>query len=301
MYFCARLKKFHIPVYFFPLAAMLFWGLSFIWSSILLKYYEPVTIIFIRLIISAAFLFTIIHFFWKREKISLKDYRLIFLSALFNPFLYFLGENYGLKFSTPSISAVIIATIPVFSPVIAFLSVREKLTPINFVGIAISFSGVVMMLVTGNLSLAADIRGILCLFGAVLAALLYTVTLRKLTVKYSALTLIAWQNLIGIFLFLPLFLVFEFKSAIDVPLNREIITSMLLLAILASSVSFVFFAHSVKLLGISKSNIFSNLIPVFTAIFSFILLSEEFTLQKVAGITLVIGGVYLSERTRRRI
>ncbi|MEI6174031.1 MAG: DMT family transporter [Bacteroidota bacterium] len=294
------LKKIHLPVYFFPLAAMLFWGFSFIWSSVLLKYYEPVTIIFIRLIISASFLFTVKYFFLASEKINRKDYRLILLSALFNPFLYFLGENYGLKFSTPTIAAVIIATIPVFSPLIAYLSVREKLSPINFVGIALSFGGVILMLVTGDLSLAADIRGILFLFGAVFAALLYSVTLRKLTAKYSALTLIAWQNLIGIFLFLPFFLIFESKSFIRVPVNGEIITSMLLLAILASSISFVFFAHSVKLLGISKSNIFSNLIPVFTAIFSFFLLSEGFTLQKIGGIALVIGGVYLSERSKKR-
>jgi len=294
------LKKIHLPVYFFPLAAMLFWGFSFIWSSVLLKYYEPVTIIFIRLIISASFLFTVKYFFLASEKINRKDYRLILLSALFNPFLYFLGENYGLKFSTPTIAAVIIATIPVFSPLIAYLSVREKLSPINFVGIALSFGGVILMLVTGDLSLAADIRGILFLFAPVFAALLYSVTLRKLTAKYSALTLIAWQNLIGIFLFLPFFLIFESKSFIRVPVNGEIITSMLLLAILASSISFVFFAHSVKLLGISKSNIFSNLIPVFTAIFSFFLLSEGFTLQKIGGIALVIGGVYLSERSKKR-
>ena len=295
------LKKIHLPVYFYALAAMLFWGFSFIWSSVLLKYYEPVTIIFIRLIISASFLFTVKYFFLASEKINRKDYRLIFLSALFNPFLYFLGENYGLKFSTPTTAAVIIATIPVFSPLIAYLIVREKLSPINFVGIAVSFGGVILMLVTGDLSLAADIRGILFLFGAVFAALLYSVTLRKLTAKYSALTLIAWQNLIGIFLFLPFFLIFELKSFIRVPVNGEIITSMLLLAILASSISFVFFAHSVKLLGISKSNTFSNLIPVFTAIFSFFLLSEGFTIQKIGGIALVIGGVYLSERSKKRL
>ena len=280
---------------------MLFWGLSFIWSSLLLKSYQPVTIIFIRLIISSAFLFTLIFVLGKHEKVERKDYKLILLSALFNPFLYFLGENYGLKFSSPTFAAVIIATIPVFSPLIGYLSFREKLTPVNFIGIAVSFAGVIVMLITRDMKLAADIKGIIYLFGAVFAALLYTVTLRKLTMKYSAIVLVANQNLIGIFLFLPLFLIFEAKSAIAVPLTREIVTSMVLLAILASSVSFVFFAHSVKLLGISKSNIFSNLIPVFTAIFSYFLLAESFTVQKIAGIALVIGGVYLSEQTKNRV
>lgn len=278
---------------------MLFWGLSFIWSSVLLRYYEPVTIIFFRLILSSMILFTFIRLVNRGEKILRQDYKLLFLSSLFNPFLYFLGENYGLKFSTPTIAAVIIATIPVFSPLVGWLSFREKLTPINFVGIAISFSGVLMMLLTGKLELAADYRGVLFLFGAVVAALFYSVSLRKLTMKYSALTIVAGQNFIGIFLFLPVFLAFEWKSALQVSPNAEIITSLLLLAVLASSAAFVFFAHSIKLLGISKSNIFSNLIPVFTAFFSWLLLSETFTLQKIAGILLVIGGVYLSERTRR--
>jgi drug/metabolite transporter (DMT)-like permease len=295
------MKKLNLPVWIYALAAMLFWGMSFIWSSVLLKHYEPITIIFVRLIISSALLFAFIRISGRKERIQRRDWALIFLSALFNPFFYFLGENYGLKFSTPTIAAVIVATIPVFSPLIAYLTVRERLTPINFVGIAVSFFGVILMLVTQTFTLVADIRGVMFLFGAVFAALLYSVTLRKLTAKYSAVLLIATQNLIGIFLFLPFFLLFECKTAMAVPLTWEIISSMLLLAIFASSLSFVFFAHSVKLLGISKTNIFSNLIPVFTAIFSWLLLSESFSLQKIAGIALVIGGVYLSERTKKRV
>lgn len=299
--FLRMLKKIRLPVYFYALTAMLLWGMSFIWSSVLLKYYEPVTIIFIRLVISSALLYAFMFVSGQKIKLERKDFFLVFLSALFNPFLYFLGENYGLKYSTPTISAVIIATIPLFSPVIAYITFRERLTPINFVGIAISFCGVILMLVTRSLSLVADVRGVICLFGAVFAALLYSVTLRKLTEKYSAVLLVATQNLIGVFLFMPLFVLFELRTTIAVTITAEVVTSMLLLAILASSVSFVFFAHSVKLLGMSKTNIFSNLIPVFTAIFSYILLSESFSPQKIAGIGLVIGGVYLSERSKKRI
>jgi len=279
---------------------MVFWGLSFIWSSYLLKFYEPVTIIFIRLILSASFLFLILRLFFPAEHVARKDLKLILLSSLFNPFLYFLGENYGLKYSTPTISAVIIATIPVFSPVVAYLTFREKLSRLNFVGIAVSFAGIVIMLITKDFTLAADIRGIIFLFGAVLAALFYSVMLKKLTGKYSALLLIAWQNFLGIFLFLPFFLIFEFDSVIHTMPTAGIVGSFLLLSILASSVAFVFFAHSVKLLGISKANIYSNLIPVFTAFFSWILLSESITIRKILGILLVVGGVYLSERTRKR-
>ncbi|HNY02265.1 MAG TPA: DMT family transporter [Bacteroidales bacterium] len=294
------MKRFPVPTYVYPLAAMLFWGLSFIWSSVLLQSYQPVTIIFARLVISSAFLFGVIRLSGNRQRIAREDLRLFLFSSLFNPFLYFLCENYGLKYSSPTISAVIIATIPVFSPLVGYITFREKLTMLNIAGIGISFGGVILMLFTGSLSPAASPIGILFLFGAVFSSLFYSVALRKLTERYSALMIVAVQNFFGIFLFLPFFLIFEASSAVSVPLVAKNITALLLLAILASSMAFVLFAHSVKLLGISKSNIFSNLIPVFTAIFSYLLIDESFSLRKIGGIALVIAGVYLSERTRKK-
>jgi drug/metabolite transporter (DMT)-like permease len=294
------LKRIRLPVYFYPLAAMLFWGMSFVWTSILLKYFQPVSIIFIRLIISSLFLFTVSLLFNKWERVQRSDFWLFFLSAVFNPFLYFLGENYGLKYSSPTTTSVIIATIPVFSPIVAYMFFREKLTLINIAGLFLSFGGVILILITKNLSLSIDKKGILFLSEAVLAALIYSVLVRKLTFRYKPLTIIKYQNLIGVFLFLPFFLLFEFHSAILVKPNFEIISSFLLLSILASSLSFVFYTKSIQLLGISKANIFSNLIPVFTAIFSFFLLAEHFTLQKLAGMLLVITGVYISEQNARK-
>ncbi|MCX6248791.1 MAG: DMT family transporter [Bacteroidetes bacterium] len=294
------MKNFKLPVYFYPLAAMLFWGMSFVWTSILLKYFQPVTIIFIRLIISSLFLFSVSLVFNKWEKVQRSDFWLFFLSAVFNPFLYFLGENYGLKYSSSTIASVIIATIPVFSPVVAYLYFREKLTLVNVAGLFISFGGVILMLITRDLSLSIDRKGILFLSGAVLAALIYSVLVRKLTFRYRPLTIIKYQNLIGVFLFLPFFLVLESHSAMQVKLNSEIISSFLLLAILASSLSYVFYTKSIQMLGISKANIFSNLIPVFTAVFSFILIAEIFTFQKLAGMLLVIAGVFISEINGRK-
>ena len=294
------MKKPTIPVYFYAVAAMLFWGMSFVWSSILLKYYQPITIIFIRLLISSIFLFCIIILFGKFQKIRRRDYKWFLLNALFNPFLYFLGENYGLKYSTSTIAAVIIATIPVFSPLAGYLAYREKLRWFNFIGIGLSFGGITIMLLSKGMQLQVSFLGVLFLGGAVVSALLYTIMLKKLSATYSPLNIIGIQNFIGIFLFLPLFLIFEFPQALSITPNREIISSFLMLAILASSLSFVFFAHTVKILGIIKANIFSNLIPVFAALFSFWILDESFTMQKIIGIVIVILGVYITEINRKK-
>jgi drug/metabolite transporter (DMT)-like permease len=292
------MKRINLPVQFYGFAAMLFWGMSFIWTSVLLKYYPPVTIIFLRLIISSSFLFLMMMVAGKKERILAKDFGLIFLSAIFNPFLYFLGENTGLKFTSPAVTSVVIATIPVFSPVVAWFTLKERISLLNITGIFICFGGLLVMLITRNFTLSVEPRGLYYLAGAVVSALIYSVLLKRLTFRYRPLTIIAWQNLIGIFLFLPLFLIFDLKDFARVDMNREIVSSLFLLAILASSLSFVFYANTVKALGITKANVFTNLIPVITAILSFTLISEPFTPQKAAGILIVIAGVFVSEFTR---
>jgi len=261
-------------------------------------FFQPVTIIFIRLVISSVFLFLLMMISGRFEWIRQEDFWLLFGSAVFNPFLYFLGENFGVKYTSATISSVIIATIPVFSPLVAWLTFREKISRLNFFGIFVSFSGVAIIMVSRDLSLAGEGKGVLSLFGAVVSALIFSVFLKKLTQKYSPVTLVAWQNIIGAIMFLPIFLVFESNKLKINTLTYDIISSFLFLSILASSLAFVFFAKTVKEIGISKANIYSNLIVVFTAIFSYLLVSEPFNLQKIAGIILVVGGVYLSERNK---
>jgi drug/metabolite transporter (DMT)-like permease len=282
-------------IYPIIILSMIFWGMSFVWTSIVFKYYHPVTTIFLRLIISTLLLSAFIFITGKYEKLKKQDRGLLLLSALFNPFLYFLGENFGLLNSSPTISSVIIATIPVFTPLVAFFALKERLSWLNIAGIFISFLGIGIMLVNPDLSLNASPAGIAFLLGAVASAVIYSVFLKKLTQKYSSLTIITYQNALGVIYFLPLFLLFDVKHFLTVRPNMELISSMLQLSLFASSLAFIFFTMTVKEIGVSKTNVFSNLIPVFTAIFSAIFISEIFTATKITGMAVVIIGVMISQ------
>ncbi len=291
----------HFGIYPIVILSMIFWGMSFVWSSIVFKYYHPITTIFIRLVISTFILSVFIYLSGKFEKLKKEDRGLFMLSALFNPFLYFLGENFGLQSTSPTISAVIIATIPVFTPVVAFIALKERLSWLNISGIIISFFGIGVMLVNPDLSLGASPLGVTFLLGAVVSAVIYSVFLKKLTRKYSSLTIITYQNALGVMYFLPLFLFFDYDHFITVRPNRELISALLQLSFFASSLAFIFFTMTVKELGVSRTNVFSNLIPVFTAIFSAIFISEIFSLTKIAGMAIVIAGVMFSQVSRKRL
>ncbi|MFP4469094.1 MAG: DMT family transporter [Bacteroidales bacterium] len=275
--------------------SMLFWGMSFVWSKIALQYYEPVTILVLRLLVSAALLFGGLRIFGRLQQIRKEDYRLFLLSALFNPFLYFLGENYGLKFTSPTITAVLIATIPLFTPVLGYIVFGERLNVLNILGLFVSFGGLLVMLINPDFSLNASPQGIAWLALAVVTAVYYSVLLKKLAMKYDAFMIIAVQNLLGAIYFLPLFFVLDFQQFITVRPTAELISSLLLLAFFASSLAFVFFTISSREIGISRTNLFTNLIPVFTAVFSFFILGEVFEMQKIIGMAVVIAGVLMSQ------
>ena len=294
------LKNKRVQLYIIIVLSMVFWGMSFVWSTIVFRYLEPITTVFFRLIISAAILFGGLKLFGKLEKIKPKHYKMFLISALFNPFFYFLGENFGLKNTSATISAVIIATIPVFSPVAAYFFLKEKLSLLNVVGLIVSFTGVLVMLLNKDLSLNAAPLGIMCLGFAVVAAIIYAMLLKRLAFHYSAFTVIANQNLIGSFLFLPLFLIFDADKLSSITFNASWISSLLMLSVFASSLAFVFFAIGTREIGVSKTSIFSNLIPAITAVGSYFLLNEAFSIQKGAGILIVIGGLTISQLNKKR-
>jgi len=236
--------------------------------------------------------------FKKRQSIKREHLKYFLLLAFAQPFCYFLGESFGLKRVSSTIASVIIATIPLFSPFAAYYMVREKVSLPVVVGIVFSFVGIILMLFNPDLSLNAAPMGVLLLFVAVFAAVAYSVIIRKIAHEYNPATIITYQNLIGALYFLPLFLIFDFKHFISVKPTRELVIAMLQLAVFASTLAYVFYINAIKGLGMIKANIFTNLIPVFTGLFSFLILDEKFTVVKIFGMMLVMTGVVISESRR---
>ena len=56
---------------------------------------------------------------------------------------------------------------------------------------------------------------------------------------------------------------------------------------------------SIKNLGIARTNVFVNLIPVLTAIFSFFLLQERFSFLRILGVVIVVTGLMFSQLRRK--
>ena len=204
-------------------------------------------------------------------------------------------ESFGIKIVSSTLASVIISTTPIFSSIFAFLVLKERLTLISIIGIIISMTGVAILIFEDGFQLSAPILGILLMFGAVLSTIGYSLSLKTLASKYPPVNIIAYQNLIGIFMFLPIFLIVEMNTLSEIDFKINAALAILQLAIFASSIAFIFFAKSIKQLGVATTNMFINLIPVFTAIFAWWILNDKIDLQKVFGIATVITGLFISQ------
>ena len=290
------MKESNILTHAAGIIAMTVWGLSFIWSTQVYESLNPTTTIFLRLVVATIFFTAILFIFRLNEKIRKEHLGLFALAALFEPFLYFICEGYGLKNTSPIIGSAIVAMIPLVTPIAAAIFLKEKLTPMNIVGLVVSFVGVVTMLLNRNLDLTASPKGILFLSGAVIVAVGYSVALIKLTKLYRPLTITWMQNIIGMIYFIPLVIVMGHLDPSPNYANvRVYIVPLVCLGVFCSAIAYALWAFAYSKLGASKANVYTNLIPVFTAIFSYFIIHESLTPQKIIGIVLVVFGLVLSQ------
>ena len=284
-----------VKIYVAVVLSMIFWSFSFIWFKVANKTFHPITIVFIRLLFSTILMTTFLVVTKNYMKIKKSDRKLFLMLALFEPFFYFLGESFGLTYVSATVCSVLIATIPVFATIGAWLIFKEKLKVINYAGIILSFMGVLVFILNTDGSLSFNIKGLGLLTLAVLSAVGYNLTLSHLIETYTPVYIVNVQNLIGATLFLPLFMIFDFKHFISTPFTFDMFKPIIELSIFASCGAFILFAYSVKNMGITKANVFSNCIPLFTAFFSFILMGDKLTVQNIAGMAIVIAGLFMSQ------
>ncbi|MFO7670463.1 MAG: DMT family transporter [Bacteroidales bacterium] len=289
------MKRTLAGAYLSVILAMIFWGFTFVLFKYASESFRPVTIVFLRLFVSIFFLFGFAWMFKRLGRIKRKDQKWFLLMALFEPFFYFLGEANGLMLVSPTVGAVIISTIPLIVPFGAYYLFREKLTRLNIIGLVISFAGVLMVVLNRSSGTVTDSRGILLLFVAVVAAVGYTLVARKLVEDYNPITITAYQSFYGLLMFLPLFVFRELPLPDLDSISTSSLLSVLYLGVFGSGICFILLTLAIRELGAAKANIFANIVPVVTAVVSFLMLREPMPLIKVSGILVAIAGLLMTQ------
>lgn len=291
-------EKNNSAAYIAATVAIILWGFSFVWTNSLLINDVPVfTYLFIRLAIAGLLLLTVSKAIGKLQRVSAKDMLWMALMAFCEPFIYFLGETYGmLATGSATITAVIIATIPVFCLIVEKIVWRVPFNIYKVCGILLTIPGIVMVVFQDGAISIEHAYGIVLLFMAVCASIGYSMVVKRLTAKYNTITITTYQFVLGALFFLPFFMLFGIEGVKPKLLSWEILLPLLSLAVLCSCLCFGLWISSIGKLGITRTNIFTALTPAVSAVGAFALGQEELSGLRVAGIAIVIAGVILAQR-----
>ena len=292
-----------ILVYIASTFAIALWGMSYIWTDKLLAQGIPVFyFVFVRILMAGVILFLFNTAYARIKRIQKQDLGKFLLLAFFEPFIYFICETYGLRETgSPTISAMIIATIPIFSIAAGRIFFKERITGVNIIGVLLSLVGIVMVAMAhGNLG-ENFIWGIVLLLIAVVAEVGHASITKSLAGNYSSQIIVMYQFLIGSVYLLPLFIwkgIDGFNA--EIYFSADVWYPLICLAVLCSSLAFSLWVSTIKNLGVAKSSIFSALIPVAAALIAWILGHEHMNSRQWIGIAISTVGVILSQYTNKK-
>lgn len=288
-------------VYISVSIAVFLWGVSFLWSNSILQQGFPVfSLMFFRMTFAAIVLSIVSFSLGKVTRIERKDWGWFLLLVFLEPFLYFIGETIGLKtLNSPTVSSVIISTIPIIALIAGIFVYNEKISSLNAFGIVMTLPGILLMVFDkGDMSIDKG-TGILFLFMAVFAAVGYSVVVKKLAHKYNSYTIVTYQHILGAIYFLPFFFFMDLPTFSREMLTPGIIKPLLYLSVLCSSLAFILFINSIKELGVARANIFTAIVPVISAYAAFVMGQDTMSIRKVAGVLIVVTGVIIAQHRKK--
>ena len=298
-----RVKPSKLLIYIASIFAITLWGMSYIWTDKLIALDIPIFyFVFVRILLAGIVLFLFNTAYGRIKRIQKQDLPKFLLLAFFEPFIYFICETYGLKLTgSPTLSAMVVATIPIFSIGAGIFFFKEKINFINVIGIVFSLIGIVMVAMAKGELGENFIWGVVLLLTAVISEVGHASITKSLSGNYSSQIIVMYQFLIGAVYLFPLFLWkgldgFEIKTYF----TPEVWYPITCLAVLCSSLAFSLWVSTIKNLGVAKSSIFSALIPVAAAIIAWILGHEILNSRQWMGIAISSLGVILSQYTIKK-
>ncbi|OGB61392.1 MAG: hypothetical protein A2Y94_07985 [Caldithrix sp. RBG_13_44_9] len=278
----------------------IFWGGTFIAGRIVTREMEPFTAAFLRFAIASIFLLGIT---WKIEGkfpgISWQSFILLTLLGLSGIAAYNFFFFSGLKTIPAGRAAVIIANNPILISILSVLIFKEKITLIRVAGILCSVSGAVIAISRGNLQDLSGQLGIgeLYIFMCVLSWVTYSLLGKTVMGKVSPLISVTYSSLIGtILLIIPS--VREGLAEKIFLFSGESWLGVIYLGFFGTVLGFLWYYQGIKSIGPMKASIFINFVPISALFLSYFLLQEPLNITLFFGTAMVVGGVYLTNKSQ---
>ncbi len=274
-----------------PVLAQLFWASNFVVAAIVVDEFSPLELTFLRWVGALPILLVLAQLLDRpRWRDALREWPRHLLQAALGMVGYTLFLYAALATTSPVTASVISAINPAVIAIAAVIVLGERIMALGVVGIVVSFAGVLVVVLTGSgggeLAFGS---GDLLMLGAIAVWTGYVILGR--TVRTPPITATAIQAGMSILLLGPVVAVVGFGAT---P-SAEGWLGLAWIIVFPSALAYLFWNIAVSTLGPSRTGVFLNLLPVFTALIA-LLFGEVITIGQVVGGLIVLAGVSLTTR-----
>jgi drug/metabolite transporter (DMT)-like permease len=204
----------------------------------------------------------------------------------------------GLRYTTAMNGVILNSFIPVMIVALSWLLLRERLGTLQIAGIAVSLAGVLTILSQGSLAALVAFRlntGDLLIIVSMAMWSIYTIGLRFRPPRMHLLSFLFVIACIGDFAILPFYLI---ETWLGQPMQWTVESAVSLAAIglFSSVLAYIFWNRGVEAVGANVAGLFVHLMPVFGVVLAWAVLDERLAPFHVAGIALILCGIYITSR-----
>ncbi len=285
--------------------ATLIWSGNYVVARGIIKQIPPVSLGFYRWALASVFIAPLAwrNFLLERRAVW-ANRKYIFWTALsgvtiFNTFIYLAG-HYTLAINLALIGST---AAPVFAIILAAIFLHEIIRPLRIVGMVICFVGILYLLSGGSLQALQQFRfgmGDLLIFISAFSFAIYSILVRKRPAVISPVVFLFVIFALGTVCLFP-FYFYEILHTEPVHWNKNMLLIIFYLGLGNSIISFFCWNSAISRLGASRTALFANLIPVFSAIEAVLFLGEEFSrVHLISGLLIIFGLVIANLKTGRK-
>jgi drug/metabolite transporter (DMT)-like permease len=272
------------------------WGGSFLFMRVAAPEFGPIALIAMRVLIASLFLLPLLIRAGLAPSL-LEHAPGLFVVGCINSAIPFCLFAFATLSLSAGFTAVINAVAPLFTAIVAFVWLGERLSRLAVVGLGIGFAGV-LLLVSDKLDFdgGAATVGILA---AMLASFSYGIAANYTREKFTgvgSLELATGSQLAASILLLPL--CFWFWPSTTPSMGSWV--AVLVLGVVCTGVAYILFFRLIARLGPSKAITVTFLVPLTAMIFGALFLNEQITIEMLLGCGLILLGTALATGLLRR-
>ncbi|MEP3198362.1 MAG: DMT family transporter [Lentilitoribacter sp.] len=272
------------------IALSVLWGGSFLFVGVAVNDVPPLTIVLVRVLLSAIALHVILKAMGYKFPSDKGVLSAFLIMGLLNNAIPFSLIAYGQSHIASGLASILNATTPIFTVIVAhFLTTDEKLTGRKIIGVLIGFFGVAVMIGIDALeALGIHIFAQLAVLVATTSyafAGIYGKRFQKLGVK--PITVATGQVTASTFLMLPLVMFLDQPWNLDMPSLHSIL-ALIALALLSTVLAYILFFEILARAGATNLLLVTFLIPPSAIILGVLVLNEAIQLNQMFGLALII-------------